>query len=93
MNYLISIMRLSEVAAEKKILLYGWILENPVVNCICRLWKQNSMNVRENTTGINRYVAQKFVQFLVVIDSECEMTWHDAALLVFTGGSFQVAKK
>jgi hypothetical protein len=51
------------------------------------------MNVRENTTGSNRYVAQKFVQFLVVIDSECEMTWHDAALLVFTGGSFQVAKK
>ena len=42
------------------------------------------VNVGKNTTLGNGYVSEKLVKFLVVSDSELEMTWDDTGLLVVT---------
>ena len=40
------------------------------------------MDVREHTTGSDGYRAQELVELLVVADSELDVAWDDAALLV-----------
>ena len=44
------------------------------------------MDVREHTAGSNGYRAQELVELLVVADSELDVAWDDAALLVVASG-------
>lgn len=42
------------------------------------------VNVGKNTALGDSYVSKKLVKFLVISDSELEMTWDDTGLLVIT---------
>ena len=44
------------------------------------------MDVRENTSGRDRDVSEKFVELLVVTDGELNVTWDDSGTLVVSGG-------
>ena len=44
------------------------------------------MDVWENTTASDSGGAEKSVEFLVVSDSELDVSWHNSGLLVVLGG-------
>ena len=44
------------------------------------------MDIGKNTTLGDCYSAEEFVELLVIADSELDVTWDDASLLVVTGG-------
>ena len=48
-------------------------------------WQKNSLDVWEYSTLGDGHSWEKFVQFLVISDSELEMSWDDPGLLVVTG--------
>ena len=50
------------------------------------LWQKDGLDVWQNTTLGNGDSGEKFVQFLVVSDSQLQVTGDDSALLVVTGG-------
>jgi hypothetical protein len=47
--------------------------------------EQHSVDVRKNTSSRNRDTTEEFVQFLVVLDSQSDVSGNDTALLVVTG--------
>ncbi len=62
---------------RKNLFLLGWLFG--------LLWQQNRLNVGENTTLSNGNTRQKFVQLLVVSDSQLQVSWDNSGLLVITG--------
>lgn len=44
------------------------------------------MDIGENTARGNRYLAEKFVELLVVADGELDVPGYNPGLLVVTGG-------
>ena len=50
------------------------------------LGQKNRVNIRQHTSRRNSNIAQKFVQLLVVLNSQGQVTGHDTTLLVVAGG-------
>ena len=50
------------------------------------LGKKNSVDVGQHTTTSNGDTSKQLVELLVVLDGKSQMTGHDTALLVITGG-------
>lgn len=50
------------------------------------LWEKNCLDVWQNTTLGDGDTREEFVQFLVVADSQLQVTWDDSCLLVVSGG-------
>jgi hypothetical protein len=44
------------------------------------------VNIGQNTPGSNSHTPEQFVQLLVVLNGESQVTGHDTALLVVAGG-------
>lgn len=44
------------------------------------------MDVGEDTTGSNSGVGHELVEFLVVSDSQLDVSWHNSSLFVVLGG-------
>jgi len=50
------------------------------------LWQKHRMDIRQDTARGNRDTTKELVQLLVVLDGKSDVTGHDTALLVVTGG-------
>jgi len=56
------------------------------LDCFSLLWKKDSVNVGKDTSRGNGDSSEKLVQLFIVLDGEGNVTRHNTALLVITGG-------
>ncbi len=61
-------------------------LAGQALGCGTLLRKQHRMDVGKNTSGCDGDATEQLVQLLVVLHGQCDMTGHDACLLVIAGG-------
>ena len=63
-----------------------WFLVVDLLGGLVRLLgEEDSLDVRQDTSLGNGDSSKKFVQLLVISDSQLQMSWDDSGLLVVTG--------